>query len=177
LAVAVFQRRLSPERVFTGCLFLAGGMLFIAASAGTLGVATVAVGLMGAAVGPVYVEGFVLLQQEVDDEFRGRVFSSLNTLVRLCVLTSMIIGPLIAALLGGLAYRWVGGAVTIEGVRIALPGVRLALWLAALIIMAAGVLALHSVRAGQRSRAFRAGTHPSQRLRPIAGPRLGQVGA
>ncbi len=155
LGVAVFQRRLQPERVFTGCLFLAGALLFVAASAGTLGMATVAVGLMGVAVGPVYVEGFVLLQQEVDDDYRGRVFSSLNTLVRLCVLTSMIIGPLIAALLGGLSDRWFGGAVTIEGVRIALPGVRLALWLAATIIMAAGVLALHSVRAGQRSRAFR----------------------
>jgi dTMP kinase len=161
LGVALLQRRLPMERVFTTCLLLAGCLLFLAASAGTLGVATVAVGLMGVAVGPVYVSGYVLLQQEVSDELRGRVFSSLNLLVRTCVLVSMVAGPLIAALLGGISEKWLGGSIEIGGVEVALPGVRLALWLAALIIVGAGVVALHSVRAGQRSRAFLARRHPS----------------
>jgi dTMP kinase len=177
LGVALLQRRLPMERVFTTCLLLAGGLLFVAASASTLGVATVAVGLMGVAVGPVYVSGFVLLQQEVDDELRGRVFSSLNLLVRSCVLLSMVLGPLVAALLGGLAQDWLGGSIELAGVTIALPGVRLALWLAAAIIVTAGVVALHSVRAGQRSRAFRAGRHPSQLPLTGPGPRLGELGA
>ena len=167
-AVAVFQRRLPKERVFTGCLLVAGLALLGAATAGSLPVAALLVGLMGVAVGPVYVVGFVLLQEEVTDELRGRVFSSLNTLVRLCVLVSMIVGPLLAALLGGLSDRWLGGSMTITAVHVALPGVRLTLWLAGLIIISAGVLALHSVRAGQRSKAYRSGTHPSQR--PVPGP-------
>jgi dTMP kinase len=177
LGVALLQRRLPMERVFTTCLLLAGGLLFVAASAGTLAVATVAVGLMGVAVGPVYVSGFVLLQQEVDDELRGRVFSSLNLLVRSCVLLSMVMGPLVAALLGGVAQDWLGGSVQVAGVEVALPGVRLALWLAAAIIVMAGVVALHSVRAGQRSRAFRAGRHPSQLRSNPLGPRFGELGA
>jgi dTMP kinase len=173
LGVALLQRRLPMERVFTTCLLLAGCLLFLAASAGTLGVATVAVGLMGVAVGPVYVSGFVLLQQEVSDDLRGRVFSSLNLLVRSCVLLSMVAGPLVAALLGGMSEKWLGGSIEVAGVEVALPGVRLALWLAALIIVGAGVVALHSVRAGQRSRAYLAGRHPSQL--PSAGlrPQLG----
>ncbi len=139
--------------------------------------ATVAVGLMGVAVGPVYVSGFVLLQQEVSDELRGRVFSSLNLLVRSCVLLSMVAGPLVAALLGGMSEEWLGGSIEIAGVEVALPGVRLALWLAALIIIGAGVVALHSVRAGQRSRAYLAGRHPSQLRSPGLRPQLGELGA
>jgi dTMP kinase len=176
-AVAVFQRRLPKERMFTGCLLVAGVALLGAASAGSLPVAALLVGVMGVAVGPVYVVGFVLLQEEVTDELRGRVFSSLNTLVRLCVLVSMIVGPLLAALLGGLSDRWLGGSMTITAVHVALPGVRLTLWLAGLIIISAGVLALHSVRAGQRSKAYLGGTHPSQRRAPGATEAWAEAGA
>ena len=162
VGVSAMQRRLPKARVFTGSLLLAGAFLFLAACTSSLGPATLFVGLMGVTVGPVYVMGFVLLQQEVDDELRGRVFSSLNTLVRLCVLVSMVAGPLLAALLNGLSERWFGGAIEVGGFTIAIPGVRLTLWLAALIIMGAALLALHSVRSGQRSKAATAGLHPSR---------------
>ena len=116
---------------------------------------------MGIAIGPVYVMGYVLLQEEVVEDLRGRVFSSLNTLVRLCVLVAMVAGPLLAALLGGISEQLFDSSVTVGAVTIAIPGVRLTLWLAALIIMGAAVLALHSVRSGQRSKAAVAGSHPS----------------
>ncbi len=167
VGVAVFQRRLPKERVFTLCLLVAGLALLAAASAGSLAVAALLVGIMGVAVGPVYVVGFALLQEEVHDDLRGRVFSSLNTLVRLSVLVSMVVGPLLAALLGGISDRWLGGSVHLAAWHVGLPGVRLTLWLAGLIIVAAAILALHSVRAGQRSKAFQARTHPSQRPGPV----------
>ena len=162
VGVSAMQRRLPKAKVFTGSLLLAGAFLFLAACTSSLGPATLFVGLMGVTVGPVYVMGFVLLQQEVDDELRGRVFSSLNTLVRLCVLVSMVAGPLLAALLNGLSQSWFGGAIEVGRFTVAIPGVRLTLWLAALIIMGAAVLALHSVRSGQRSKAATAGLHPSR---------------
>jgi dTMP kinase len=143
-------------------LLAAGAFLFAAASVNTLGLAALFVGLMGIAIGPVYVMGYVLLQEEVDEDLRGRVFSSLNTLVRLCVLVAMVAGPLLAALLGGVSEELFGSSVTVGALTIAIPGVRLTLWLAALIIMGAGILALHSVRSGQRSKAAVAGSHPSR---------------
>ena len=109
VGVSTLQKRLPKRTVFTGALFCAGISLFCAASASTLPVAVVFVGLMGVSVGPVYVLGFVLLQQEVPDDLRGRVFSSLNTLVRLCVLISMVAGPLLAALLGRLSSALIEG--------------------------------------------------------------------
>ena len=163
VGVSALQRRLPKAKVFTGSLLAAGAFLFLAASSTTLGMATLFVALMGVTVGPVYVMGFVLLQEEVDDDLRGRVFSSLNTLVRLCVLLSMVAGPLLSALLGGLSERWLGGTVEVAGFTVAVPGVRLTLWLGALIIMGAGVLALNSLRSGQRSRAATSGSHPSSR--------------
>jgi dTMP kinase len=162
VVVSALQKKLNKARVFTGSLFVAGAAMFVGATASTLAVATGAVFVMGVFVGPVYVLGFVLLQEEVDDDLRGRVFSSLNTLVRLCVLVSMIAGPLLAAGLGALSDQLWGGTVDVGPFTIAVPGVRLALWLGAGVIVAAGFLALHSVRSGQRTEAARSTLHPSR---------------
>jgi dTMP kinase len=166
VGVSALQKRLPKRTVFTGALFCAGISLFCAASASTLPVAVVFVGLMGVSVGPVYVLGFVLLQQEVPDDLRGRVFSSLNTLVRLCVLISMVAGPLLAALLGKASSALIEGKLDLPAGTLALPGVRLTLWLAALIIMGAGFAAMASLRAGQREERAGAAPHPSRRILP-----------
>lgn len=151
VGVSTLQRRLPKAQVFIVSLFVAGGALAAAASSTSLGMATTFVFVMGVSVGPVYVVGFVLLQEEVDDELRGRVFSSLNTLVRLCVLVSMVAGPLLAA-----ALDKISDALTVD-----LSGTRLALWFAASVIVGAGILAARSVRSGERSRAARSNSHPS----------------
>jgi dTMP kinase len=166
VGVSALQKRLPKRTVFTGALFCAGISLFGAASASTLPLAVVFVGLMGVSVGPVYVLGFVLLQQEVPDDLRGRVFSSLNTLVRLCVLISMVAGPLLAALLGRVSSALIEGKLDLPAGSVALPGVRLALWLAALIIVAAGFAAMASLRAGQREQRADESPHPSRRIVP-----------
>ncbi len=136
--------------------------MFAAASSSQLWVAAAFVFLMGVSVGPVYVLGFAMLQTAVPEEMRGRVFSSLNTLVRLCVLVSMVVGPLLAVVLGRMSTALVGGEITVLGATIAVPGVRLALWLAAVIIIGAGLAAWSSLRAGERILRARASSHPSR---------------
>lgn len=153
IAISVLQRRLPRTKVFVGSLFVAGLALFLAASSSSLAVAAVFVGLMGASAGPIYVLGFAILQAEVADELRGRVIAALNTLVRLCVLLSMVIGPLLAEILGELSDRFLDGALRLPGITLPLPGVRLTLWLAAGIIMGAGVIVRGTLRAGARQRA------------------------
>lgn len=170
VGVSALQRRLPKVQVFTTALFVAGLALIGAATASTLAVAAAFVFVMGVSVGPVYVIGFVLIQQEVDDDLRGRVFSSLNTLVRLCVLVSMVLGPLLAAALGGLSDALAGGVAEVGPLSIPIPGVRLALWLGGAVIVAAGFLALRSVRSGQRCAAAQAKAHPSARHPGAAGP-------
>jgi dTMP kinase len=169
LLVSTFQRRIPKAPAFTASLFAAGISLFLAASTSSLGPAAVFVFAMGMFVGPVYVLGFVLLQEETDDDLRGRVFASLSTLVRLCVLVSMIAGPLVAAALGGLAESRTGGTIEIGALTVEIPGVRLALWLGALIIIVAGFLTRRSVRSGARDHAAKVSDHPS-RGHPVPRP-------
>ena len=100
LAVSVLQKRVPKEQVFSGALVVAGVSLATAASVSWLSIALLAVAVLGVCTGTVYVLGFTLLHQNVSDELRGRIFSALYTLVRLCVLIAFAVGPLLSGLLG-----------------------------------------------------------------------------
>jgi dTMP kinase len=158
LGVTALQRRLPKEWTFAGAVVTAGVALVFAASVSTLTPAVIAVGVMGMGAGTVYVLGFTLLHEHVDDELRGRIFTSLYTLVRLCLLIAMTVGPLLTELLDQLSRRWWQNEVDLFGLTVALPGVRLTLWLAGLIIVIAGWLAALSLRAGERGEAPAAGS-------------------
>ncbi|MCU1350993.1 MAG: hypothetical protein JWM05_202 [Acidimicrobiales bacterium] len=146
--LSVAQKRLPKARVFTAALFVAGGALVGAASSAVLWQASLFVGVLGICAGAVYVLGFTLLGQSVPDEMRGRIFSALYTLVRLCVLLSFALGPLLSSVLGGLSERLFSARVRLAGGEFALPGVRLTLWLAGLIILGAALLAHRSLGPG-----------------------------
>jgi len=90
----------------------------------------IGVGALGVCAGFVYVLGFTILQIEVSDDLRGRVFSALYSLVRLCLVLSLVFGALLSDLLEALVVD----EVSIFGRSLALPGVRLTLWLGGLII-------------------------------------------
>jgi dTMP kinase len=146
--LSVFQRHIPKARVFAGSVFVAGASLIVAASMSTLELAALFVAILGVCAGSVYVLGFTLLHESVDDELRGRIFSALYTLVRLCVLIAFAVGPLLSDLLDRLSLRFLDRELSVLGFEVAVPGVRLTLWLAGLIIMGAGVLAVMSLRAG-----------------------------
>jgi MFS family permease len=97
------------------------------------------VALLGLCTGSVYVLGFTILHESVEDHLRGRVFSSLYTLVRVCLLVAFTVGPLLADRLGAVSESAFGD----DGPM----GVRLALWVAALMIVGAGLISAVSLRA------------------------------
>ncbi|MEX2293975.1 MAG: MFS transporter [Acidimicrobiales bacterium] len=150
IVLSVFQRRVPKAQVFAGSVFVAGGSLIVAASMSELRFAGLFVAVLGVCAGAVYVLGFTLLHESVDDELRGRIFSALYILVRFCVLIAFAVGPLLSDLLDRLSHSLVDRQISLIGFDIAVPGVRLTLWLAGLIIMGAGVLAVLSMRAGTR---------------------------
>lgn len=152
VGVSVLQKRLPKTRVFTGSVLGAGVALFAAASMSELWLSGLFVAGMGVFAGSVYVLGFTLLHENVEDELRGRVFSGLYTLVRLCVLLAFAVGGPISDLLDGLSRRLFDRELHL-GIDIAIPGVRLTLWLAAVIMVVAGTLAALSLRAGADKRA------------------------
>jgi dTMP kinase len=141
VTLSLVQRRVPQVRVFIGSVMIAGASLVIGASTSSLAVAFVAVMVLGICAGSVYVVGFTILHSSVDDELRGRIFSSLYTLVRLCLLISFAVGPFMAGLLDNLSGRFFDHEITAFGRVIELPGVRLTLWIAGLIMLVAGGLA------------------------------------
>ena len=139
--VSVVQGRLHKPRTFTVSVLIAGASLLLGASMSTLVPALVLVATLGGAAGVAYVLGFTILQESVSDEIRGRTFTALYTLVRLCLLIAFAVGPFLSSALDGVAGGLVGDEVSLAGFTISIPGVRLTLWLAAAIILAAGTLA------------------------------------
>jgi dTMP kinase len=149
IALSVLQSRIDKVRTFSLSLLTAGLSLMAAASVSSLTPALVIVFVLGVCAGAVYVLGFTLLQENTDDELRGRTFSALYTLVRLCLLLAFAIGPFMAEFLNDLSARLFGDRrIEVLGVDAFLPGVRLTLWLAGLLVLAGAVLTGLSLRAG-----------------------------
>ena len=124
-------------------------VLLIAASSSVLSIVVPMIGVVGFAAGPIYVLGFTLLHENVDDELRGRIFSALLVLVRFCVLLALAVAPVLSELLDGLSESlWDDRIIDLGGASIFVPGVRLTMWLSSVIIVLAGVLAMWSLRAG-----------------------------
>ena len=116
--------------------------------------------------------GFTLLHENVDDALRGRVFTALYSLVRLCLLLAMAVGPFLSEGARQPVEPPVGRAAFAPfGFNIDVPGVRITLWLAGLIILLAAALSSWSLRAGERRESVIDLTDPLAELE-IGGPRL-----
>ena len=152
LLLSVTQKRLPKVRVFELSIFLAGGSLIFAASMSSLEFAIIGVFVLGICGGSVYVVGFTLLHENVDDALRGRIFSALYTIVRLCLLIAFALGPFLSDFLDSFSNRVFGKdrTISILGRDLYVPGERLTLWLAGAIIIVAGGIVFWSLRAGTR---------------------------
>ena len=156
IGVSSVQKHLRPERVFVQATLLAGVCLIAAASMWALTPALLLVGVLGVGAGAVYVFGFSLVQTHTEDDLRGRIFSALYAAVRLCLLLSFVLGPLLAGLLDRVSKRLFDSGVSLAGWDVALPGSRLTLWLAGAISLGVGLMARRSLRANAQRVSSRA---------------------
>jgi len=161
IAVAVInvvQHRIPKASVFALMLFVAGLSLLFAVTMSTFWLSAIGVFGVGLGAGSVYVLGFTLLQENTDDAIRGRIFSTLLTLVRLCVLAAMVLGPALSALFDPISKRVFGSTaghegpgLTVFGQWYGLPGVRFTLWLAGVVIVVASIVASRALKVGLRA--------------------------
>ena len=86
------------------------------------------------------------------DELRGRTFATLYTVIRLCLLISLVISPLWADFWDWVSTVIIGGSriVTLGGADYSFPGVRIALWGGGLITLCAGWFARWSMQREHR---------------------------
>lgn len=146
VGVSVLQSRLPHHIAFTLAVIGAGVWMLLAASMDDLILAMAFIALMGVCTGSVYVLGFTILGESVADEMRGRIFATLYTLTRLCLLISLSVAPLLAGILDGVSSRLFDRVLNLGPFSMALPGVRLTLWIGSGVILLAGVLALRTLK-------------------------------
>jgi dTMP kinase len=94
---------------------------------------------LGAFCGLAWVSGYTLLQENVVDEYRGRTFAALTTLSRMVLFLSLALFPLLAQVFSWISNAVGNGDFFVGGQRIDLSGTRLALWTAAILIVAAAL--------------------------------------
>jgi dTMP kinase len=146
VGLSTFQRRVPHTRAFPWVVVGAGASMLVAVSMGSLALTMAFISIMGVCAGAVYVLGFTILQETVDDELRGRTFATLYTLSRLCMLISLSLAPLVSRVLDDASSALFDGEVSLGSADFSLPGVRLTLWVGAAIILTAGALALRASR-------------------------------
>ena len=146
--LSAFQRRIDKDRVFVVSVIVAGLMLLFAVTVSDIQLTLFGVTGMGMAVGAVYVLGFTILHESVDDELRGRVFSALYVLVRFCLLLAIVVGGFLSEALDWVFETTIDSEISFGSARLEMTGVRGALWLASGMILMAGGLAAVSLRQG-----------------------------
>ncbi len=147
IGLSTFQARVPHSRAFPWVVVGAGASMLVAVSMGSLGLTMAFIAVMGVCAGAVYVLGYTILQESVEDELRGRTFATLYTLSRLCMLISLSLAPLVSRVLDDLSNAVVDGQLSLGSADFSLPGVRLTRWIGAAIILAAGGLALRASKA------------------------------
>jgi dTMP kinase len=153
VGLSVVQNKLPHERIFPLAVLGAGACMLAASSMSALGLCLAFTAGMGVCAGAVYVLGFTILQENVEDELRGRIFAALYTLSRLCLLISLSLAPLLAGILDKLSRRVLDRQLNLLGFTVELPGVRLTLWIGAAIILVAGTLAFRAQQRAEDARA------------------------
>jgi dTMP kinase len=145
------QRRLPRQAVFTGAVVATGAAMAGAGAVSSLTPAIFLVALLGAGAGCAYITGFTVLQESVSDDMRGRTFSTLYTVVRLCLLLSLTLGPFVASALDSISNAITDGSVKIGSVHLSLPGARLALWFGGLVTILSGAGARRRMRMARQA--------------------------
>ncbi len=109
-------RDMSRRRVLGPSIVCAGGCLIFMAAVPVLALVVLATILLGAFAGLAYVTGLTLMGGEVEDAVRGRTFGLVNSLMRIALLLSVTVAPLLAGVIGVQSY----GSFEVNGVSVTL---------------------------------------------------------
>jgi dTMP kinase len=112
------SRRLPHNRLFGTAIVAAGCALVLVALAPHLTVAIGAVGLVGGFAGIAFLTGLTIIGAQVADEVRGRIIAFVQSIVRLTLLGSMALVPLLVGLVSARTVELFGYPYRIDGTRV-----------------------------------------------------------
>jgi dTMP kinase len=112
------SRRLPHNRLFGTAIVAAGCALVLVALAPHLVVAIGAVGLVGGFAGIAFLTGLTIIGAQVADEVRGRIVAFVQSIVRLTLLGSMALVPLLVGLVSARRVEVFGYPFLVDGTRV-----------------------------------------------------------
>ena len=145
LAAGVLSKRIKKDVLFSSSLLLLGGSLILFAGMSGLGPAIPIASALGFFGGVAYSTGYALMQETTEDELRGRTFSAAYTVIRMGTLLGLGLFPLLAGALPTVNLDLFAGTLNI-------PGSRLTLWLAGLVVIGGGYTSMRAIRARRGDR-------------------------
>jgi dTMP kinase len=117
-----FAKRLPHNRLFGVAIVTAGFALVLVALAPHLWIALVTVALVGCCAGVAFLTGLTIIGSRVEDEVRGRTVAFVQSLVRVDLLASMAVVPLMIGLVQPRTLAVFGVSMRIDGTRPVLLG-------------------------------------------------------
>lgn len=139
IAAGMLAKRIQKDVLFSSSLFLLGAGLIALAAMGRLNPAIPIASALGFFGGVAYSTGYSLMQETTEDALRGRTFSAAYTVIRIGTLLGLGLFPFMAGAIGS-------RAVTVGGHHYPLPGTRVTLWAAGLVVLAGGALSTRAIR-------------------------------
>jgi dTMP kinase len=136
----VLTRFVEKDRLFYGAMLGSAACLFGLAAMRSIALASVFAVPMGVGVGLTWVTGYTLLQENVEDEFRGRTFATLTISARMALFLALVAFPLLGAAAGLHHFVHVGEHV------LDFSGTRIALWTAGCVVVFAGLWSRRNLR-------------------------------
>jgi dTMP kinase len=144
LFVPKLAERTSLQLLFLGAVAGFGVSMAGFASVEWYSVAGAFAAIAGFCIAAVTVAGNTYVAQTVDDSIRGRVFTSMESVIRVALLLSMVVVAPLGDLIGGVVERVVE-ARGILPADVVLTGSRLTLQLASLVVLAAAIYAYRTL--------------------------------
>jgi dTMP kinase len=141
IIVPKLAARLPLEALFVSAVALFGVSLLGFALSSVYSIASIFAVAAGFFVAQVTVAGNTFVSETVEDALRGRVFTALESVLRVSLLASM----LLIAPLGDLVNKVAGQYLSATGLHLSLTGPRVTLVCAAVIVLAASVYAYAAV--------------------------------
>jgi dTMP kinase len=141
VAIAPLAKRVQKDVIFSSSILLLGIGLIALASASSLSLALAIASALGFFAGTGYSTGYTLMQENTVDELRGRTFSAAYTVIRVGTLGGLGLFPFAARIFSGV----LGDSFAIGSYPI--PGSRLTLWAAGVVVIGGGVLSMRAIAA------------------------------
>lgn len=146
ITLLLIQKYLKRGTVFWSAILFFGASMIFTALCSTLILAIVGVACVGAFAGSAYVTGFTVLQEEVDDEVRGRTFAALYAIIRVCMIFALTTAPLFAVFFQWIITHIFGSTnINIGEYTYTFTGVRMTILMGGVIAVFAGFLSRSQV--------------------------------